>query len=133
MAEESKTPRTDAAVWLAVDVNDGQVVMADFARNLERENAVLRGRVAELETEMENFDHAKSYIVDLEAKIVELEAARVDPKTHAIVPRYPTQEMCDAFMSGVTQGECYDTGYVAMLNAAPEHLGYTAAMAKDGA
>ena len=38
----------------------------------------LHRKVAELETEKENFDHAKSYIVDLEAKIVELEAARGD-------------------------------------------------------
>jgi hypothetical protein len=39
----------------------------------------LHRKVAELETEKENFDHAKSYIVDLEAKIVELEAARGEP------------------------------------------------------
>ena len=47
----------------------------EACRNL----AALHWKVAELETEKENFDHAKSYIVDLEAKIVELEAARGGP------------------------------------------------------
>ena len=52
---DSDTPRTDmAAAWMQ-DTEEGEhreVVSADFARRLERENAELRARIAELEAEV---------------------------------------------------------------------------------
>jgi hypothetical protein len=58
----SDTPKTDAALCRLPRVGNvvmdlvpfGQIVPADFARELERENAKLRERVGELQTLIDN-------------------------------------------------------------------------------
>lgn len=87
---ETQTPRTDAAEsnwWSEDGLRSAFIVRADFARELERENAILTAER----------DEARRYSCDLEARIIVLEEDRRDtsnkfgtnPCSEIILPDYP--------------------------------------------
>ena len=64
----SNTPRTDNAVRFAISRGMTLAPLAEFARDLEQENAALRELAARMATEMREIDHEFSSLRDYDAR-----------------------------------------------------------------